>query len=138
MLVMYTSHVHSCHNFEPLTDLSCKNVIFSDTLYFCWYTRQYAFAFNLPQYLQNWRNLLTVCDSGKEMGTVRNFLAVFVVACALLLVQGCSSDDDQDVEKYNRPWAQPVKWEREHTLTPNDINEAFGNSKGDRKFRRNR
>ena len=81
---------------------------------------------------------MTVCDSGKEMGTVRNFLAVFTVTCVLLLIQGCSSDDSQDVEKYNRPWAQPVKWEREHTLTPNDINEAFGNSKGDRKFRRNR
>ena len=81
---------------------------------------------------------MTVYDDAREVITVRGFLAVFAVACALLLVQGCSSDDGQDVEKYNRPWAQPVKWEREHTLTPNDINEAFGNSKGERKFRRNR
>ena len=81
---------------------------------------------------------MTAWDDERKVITVRGFLAVFVVACVLLLVQGCSSDGDQDVEKYNRPWAQPVKWERERTLTPNDINEAFGNSKGDRKFRRNR
>jgi hypothetical protein len=81
---------------------------------------------------------LTALDDKRKVITVRDFLAVFVIACALLLVHGCSSDDDQDVEKYNRPWAQPVKWERERTLTPNDINEAFGNSKGERKFRRNR
>ena len=81
---------------------------------------------------------MTVYDDAREVITVRGFLAVFAVACALLLVQGCSSNDDQDVEMYNSPWAQPVKWEREHTLTPNDINEAFGNSKGERKSRRNR